>query len=253
VHGLRRLTYLGHATVLIELDGVRILTDPALRWRLGPLRRVGPTPVPAELGPIDAVLVSHAHPDHFDLASLRATGPDPLVVVPRGMGPAAARAGRLTREVTVNDRIDVGPVQITAVPARHGRWPLLGEARPIGYLVEGSSGVYFAGDTAFFPGMALLAGRVDIALLPVGRWGPPFGPDRLTPSSAIDAALIVGARAAVPIHWGTFYIPGFQAGRWGWGSMDAGEAFAREASRRAPDLEVTVLWPGETKEFTPQD
>jgi L-ascorbate metabolism protein UlaG (beta-lactamase superfamily) len=250
VKGLRRLTYVGHATVLIELDGVRILTDPALRGRLGPLRRQGPTPVLAELDAIDAVLISHAHPDHFDLASLKAIGRDPLVVVPRGMGPAAARAGRRSREVSVGDGVDVGPLRITAVPARHGRWPLQGDARPIGFLIEGSSGVYFAGDTAIFPDMARLAGRVDVALLPVGRWGPPFGPDRLTPSSAIDAALLVGARAAVPIHWGTFYVPGFQGGRWGWGSMDAGAAFAREGMRRAPGLEVTLLQPGEAREFT---
>ena len=248
MNGLCRLRYVGHATVLIELDGVRILTDPVLRNRVGPLRRRGPTPVPADLEPIDAVLVSHAHPDHFDPASLGAIGPDPLLVVPRGMWPAAARIARRAREVSADDRFEVGPVRITVVPARHGRWALQRDARPIGYLIEGSSGVYFAGDTAIFPGMARLAGRVDVALLPVGRWGPPFGPDRLTPGSAVDAALLVGARTAIPIHWGTFYVPGFQAGRWGWGSVDAGAAFAREATRRAPGLEVIVLRPGETSE-----
>ena len=247
--GNLRVTYVGHATVLIELDGVRILTDPVLTRRLGLLLRRGPTPILAELDPIDAVLLSHPHPDHFHRASLRAIGGDPLVVVPRGMGPAVARIGRQTREVTVGDRVDVGPVGITAVPARHGRWPLQGDARPTGFLLEGSSGVYFAGDTAIHPAMARLAGRVAVALLPVGRWGPPVGPDRLTPTSAIDAALLVGARAAIPIHWGTLYVPGFQGGRWGWGSMDAGEAFAREGSRRAPGLEVSVLRPGEAKEF----
>jgi len=122
-------------------------------------------------------------------------------------------------------------------------------ARPIGFLVEGSSRVYFAGDTAIYPGMGRLAGRVDVALLPVGRWGPPVGPDRLTPSSAVDAAALLGARIAVPIHWGTLYVPGFRTGRWGWGSLNAGEAFAREGQRRAPGLDITVLSPGETKEF----
>ena len=66
--------------------------------------------------------------------------------------------------------------------------------------------------------MAGLAGRVDVALLPVGRWGPPLGPDRLTPATAVDAARLVGATVAVPIHWGTLYVPGFRAGRWGWSS-----------------------------------
>jgi L-ascorbate metabolism protein UlaG (beta-lactamase superfamily) len=220
--------------------------------RVGPLRRLGPTPVPADLDPIDAVLISHAHPDHFDRASLGAIGRDPLVIVPSGMGLAAARSGRQTRVVTVNDRVDVGPVRITAVPARHGRWLMHRDVRPIGFLVEGSSGVYFAGDTAIYPGMARLAGRVHVALLPVGRWGPPLGPDRLTPSSAVDAATLMQARAAIPIHWGTLYVPGFHAGQWGWGSMDAGEAFAREGLRRAPGLEITVLRPGEAKRFRRQ-
>jgi L-ascorbate metabolism protein UlaG (beta-lactamase superfamily) len=249
VTGSLRLTYVGHATVLIELDGVRILTDPLLRARVGPLRRRGPTPVPADLDPIDAVLISHAHPDHFDRASLNAIGGDPVVVVPKGMGQAAARPGRQTREVQVDDRVAIGLVRITAVPARHGRWPAHRDARPIGFLVEGSQRVYFAGDTAIYPEMAHLEGRVDVALLPVGRWGAPLGPDRLSPATAVKAAMLMGARTAVPIHWGTLYIPGFRAGRWGWGSVDAGAAFADEGSRRAPDLEIVVLQPGEGKDF----
>ena len=249
VAGTLRLTYVGHATVLIELDGVRILTDPVLTARLGPLRRHGPTPVASELGPVDAVLISHAHPDHFHRASLAAIGLDPLIIVPRGMGPAAARLGHRTREVIVNERVDVGSVRVTAVPARHGRWPRHRDARPIGFLVEGTRSIYFAGDTALFPGMTRFAGRVDVALLPVGRWGPPFGPDRLSASSAIDAAVLVEAHVAIPIHWGTLYVPGFEAGRWGWGSAGAGAAFASEALRRAPDLEVVVLRPGEAKEI----
>lgn len=199
---------------------------------------------------IGRVVISHGHPDHFDPASLLMIGPDPLVVVPRGMGRATGRIARRIREMSVNDRVEVGPIRITAVPARHGRWPLHRHARPLGYLVEGSTRIYFAGDTTIFPGMARLAGRVDIALLPVGRWGAPRGPDRLGPGTAVDAAVLVGARTAIPIHWGTFFVPGFRAGRWGWGSMDAGDAFAADALRRAPSLEVTVLRPGEAVELT---
>lgn len=243
-----RLTYVGHATVLIELDGVRILTDPLLRERIGPLRRHGPTPSKEELGSIDAVLISHAHPDHFDRASLRRIDGDPMVVVPRGLGGAAARGGRRIHEVAANESIDVGGVRVTAVPARHGRWPVHAAARPLGYLIEGSRGVYFAGDTALFAGMARLSGRVDVALLPVGRWGPPVGPDRLTPKTAVDAAGLVGATVAVPIHWGTLYVPGFRGGRWGWSSRDDGPAFATEAER-LPDLRVVALEPGEQEEI----
>ena len=246
-----RLTYIGHATVLIELDGVRILTDPVLATRLGPLRRLGPTPDPTALGAIDAVLISHSHPDHFHGASLRAIPGEPLVVVPRGLGRSASRDGREVREVTTSDRVELGAVRVTAVPARHARWPRHRDARPLGFLIEGSTRVYFAGDTALYPGMTRLAGHVDVALLPVGRWGAPRGPARLSPASAVEAAGLVGADIAIPIHWGTLYVPGFAAGRWGWGSIDAGEAFAREAADRAPDLDVRVLGPGESTEIEP--
>jgi L-ascorbate metabolism protein UlaG (beta-lactamase superfamily) len=118
-------------------------------------------------------------------------------------------------------------------------------------LIEGSTGVYFAGDTTLYEGMARLAGHVDVALLPVGRWGPPRGPARLDPSTAVEAAALVGADVVVPIHWGTLFVPGFAAGRWGWSSLDAGDAFARVAADRAPDLDVRVLRPGESTEVAP--
>jgi L-ascorbate metabolism protein UlaG (beta-lactamase superfamily) len=246
-----RLTYLGHATVLIEVDGVRLLTDPVLGDRVGPLRRRGPTPDAAKIGAVDAVLISHGHPDHFAGRSLRAVRGEPLVVVPRGLATSAARTGHRVHEVGVDDHLEIGGVRVTAVPARHARWPRYPDARPIGFLIRGSRSVYFAGDTALFPGMGGLAGLVDVALLPVGRWGPPLGPDRLTPSTAVDAATLVGAHHAIPIHWGTLHLPGFATGRWGWGSNDAGDAFASEAADRAPDLDVRVLRPGESTEFGP--
>jgi L-ascorbate metabolism protein UlaG (beta-lactamase superfamily) len=246
-----RLTYIGHATVLIELDGVRILTDPVLGARLGLLRRLGPPPDPAGVGAIDAVLISHSHPDHFHGPSLRAIAGRPLVIVPRGLGQSASRDGYRVREVALEDRVELGGVRITAVPARHGRWPRHRDARPLGFLIEGSAGVYFAGDTALYDGMERLAGHVDVALLPVGRWGPPRGPARLSPATAVEAARLVGAEIAIPIHWGTLVVPGFATGRWGWGSLDAGDEFAREAGDRAPELEVRVLRPGQATQITP--
>ena len=244
--GSLRLTYLGHATVMIELDGIRILTDPVFGDRVGPLRRRGPTPDPDRIGAVDGVVISHAHRDHFDADSLRAVLGQPLVAVPHGLGESAAEVGHRVHELSVNDNIDIAGIRVSAVPARHGRWPLHGGARPIGFLIQGSSSIYFAGDTALYPGMAGLAGHVDVALLPVGRWGPPRGPVRLDASTAIDAAMRVRADVVVPIHWGTFYVPGFRTGRWGWGSVNAGEAFAAEAATRAPELEVRLLQPGES-------
>jgi L-ascorbate metabolism protein UlaG (beta-lactamase superfamily) len=191
------------------------------------------------------VLISHGHADHFDRASLRALPGDPLLVVPGGLGVSARRTGRRVHEVAVNERLEIGGIRVIAVPARHRRWPLHPGAKPLGFLVSGSRGVYFAGDTALFPAMDRLAGHVDVALLPIGRWGPGVGPVRLTPQTAVEAASLVEARLVVPIHWGTFYLPGFRTGRGGWGSPDAGEAFAAEAADRSPSLEVRVLRPGE--------
>jgi L-ascorbate metabolism protein UlaG (beta-lactamase superfamily) len=259
VDDIVRITWLGHATVLVEMDGVRLLTDPLLGERLGPLRRIGPTPDPVALGPIDAILVSHAHPDHFDVGSLRRVGGEPLLVVPAGMRNAAGRAGRSVHELRAGESVGVSggdatragrdPIRVTAVAARHWRWPLQPRARCLGYVLEGSLGIYFAGDTALFPAMDELSGRVAIALLPVGRWGPHRGPDRLTPASAVEAMKRVGARSAIPIHWGTFHPPGMAPGRWGSPSADAGARFAKAAGESAPGLDIRVLRPGESTEF----
>ena len=243
------MTYLGHATVMLELDGVRIVTDPILVDRLGPLRRSGPAPDPAAIGAVDGIVISHAHPDHFHRASLRALHGEPVVVLPAGLGARLPQSGDRLRELTVDEGCEIGGVRVSAVPARHGRWPLHPGVRALGYLIEGSTSVYFAGDTAIHPAMARLAGRVDVALLPVGRWGPPRGPARLTPATAVEAAHLVGARSAIPIHWGTLFLPGFGGGRWGWGSFDAGDAFATEAAAQLPELDVRVLQPGEATDF----
>lgn len=240
------LRYVGHATVLVDAPGLRLLTDPFLRERLGPLRRHGPAPVPAALGRIDIVAISHAHPDHFDRDSLGGLRGDPLVIVPRGLGGSVRRAGLRAREVRVGERVSVAPGwTITAVPARHWRWPGALRAGAIGYLVEGPGriGIYFAGDTARFPAMAELAGRVDLALLPVGSWGPHLTPGHLSPRAAARVAQDVGARVAVPIHWGTLYPSGLDRvlGRRLTGPADR---FAEALAREAPGIDVQRLDPG---------
>ena len=218
-----------------------------LGTRLGPLRRHGPTPQLGSLGALDAVLVSHAHPDHFDARSIRRLGGSAPLIVPVGLGAAAGRLGRPIEELPVGHSIQVGDVRVTAVPALHLRWPLRPRALTIGFLIEGSSGIYFAGDTTFFSSMANLAGRVDVALLPVGRWGPHPGPDRLGPASAARAAVAVGAHVAIPIHWGTFYPAGF----WRIWPRPLREPAARFAAELADtdEVEVRVLEPGEVTDI----
>lgn len=239
--------FLGHATVVIETPGGRLITDPFLRSRLGPLRRHGPLPDPLTIGPIDAVLVSHAHPDHFDPASVRRLDGDPLVVVPRGLGRAARRTGRRTVELAVGQSANLADGwRATAVPARHWRWIAAPGAATIGYLVEraGEPGIWFAGDTGPSAAFAAFAGRVDAALLPVASWGPHLGPGHLSPRSAAEAARDVRARVAVPIHWGTLYPAGLEA-RHGSPLTEPANRFARWAGRIAPELDVRVLRPGE--------
>lgn len=121
----------------------------------------------------------------------------------------------------------------------------------IGYLIEGSTGLYFAGDTRFFPSMAALAGRVDVALLPVGRWGPHPGPDRLGPASAAEAARVVGASIAIPIHWGTFYPAGFWR-VWPRPLREPAARFAAELFAIAPDIDVRLLEPGAETQIAPR-
>jgi L-ascorbate metabolism protein UlaG (beta-lactamase superfamily) len=241
------IQYLGHATVLVELPGLRVLTDPFLRSRLGPLRRHGPVPRPASIGAVDLVLISHAHPDHFDPASIAAVGGDPLVVVPRGLGAAVRKLGRRTHEVGVGETVAVAPRRsVLSVAARHWRWPTEPRAATIGYVVEGpEGGIYFAGDTSRFGAMRALADRVDVALLPVGTWGPHLTPGHLGPRSAAEVAHDLRARYAIPIHWGTLYPAGLE--RLAPGRLrQPAERFGSWVERVAPGTEARLLQPGES-------
>ena len=239
------VTWLGHSTVVVELPGLTFLTDPLFRDRLGPLRRHGPVPDPTTLPDPDLVLISHAHPDHFDRRSLRRVPGNPLIVVPRGMGTAVQRTVPRLRilEVGLGEGVAHGGWAVHALRARHWRWPMSPVARSLGYLTEGPIGVYFAGDTGRFRGMRDLAGRVDLALLPIGRWGPQPTPGHLTPESAADVAATIGARAVVPIHWGTLYPRGLE--RVAPGPLrEPADRFRRALEREAPGVTACVLAPG---------
>jgi L-ascorbate metabolism protein UlaG (beta-lactamase superfamily) len=201
------IKYLGHASVRVELDGLRLLTDPALEARIGPLRRIVAPVDQRDLEGIGAVLVSHLHLDHLDLGSLKRIPPEVPVIVPAGGGPWLRDQGReRVIELAPGESTRLGDVGVTAVPARHGgyRPPRGPRAVAVGYLIEGSRTIYFAGDTGLFEGMSKLAGLVDVALLPVGGWGPTL-PSRthLDPVRAARAAALIEATNVVPIHWGT--------------------------------------------------
>jgi L-ascorbate metabolism protein UlaG (beta-lactamase superfamily) len=237
------LTYVGHATVRVDVAGARLLTDPVLRDRVGYLlRRTAPV-APEAYQRLDGVLLSHLHHDHLDLPSLRRLPPDVPILVPRGGGRLLRGFSRVY-EVVAGETVELAGTTVTAVPAEHPghRLPLVGGAGgdALGYVI--ASRVYFAGDTDLYPEMALL-GRLDVALLPVWGWGPRVGPGHMDPEIAARALTLLRPRIAVPIHWGTFSRIALPL------ETDAPRAFARHAARLAPDVQVEILEPGATLEL----
>jgi L-ascorbate metabolism protein UlaG (beta-lactamase superfamily) len=244
-----RLTWLGHATVLIEAAGVRLLTDPVLRRRVAHLRRHAPAvDVPRD---VDAVLLSHAHRDHLDLPTLRALAPPPPLVVAAPGTRGALRAirrldGVAVREVAAGHALDVGDARISATVAVHDvqRTPLGASSDAVGFVVEAAGRrAYFAGDTEVFPAMEGL-GPLDVALLPIWGWGPSLGPGHMDPAEAVEALALLRPRVVIPIHWGTLLPIGLHR-RHGHLLRDPVEDFARLAAERCPDVEVAILRPGQ--------
>ena len=244
-----RITYVGHATTLIELDGVVVLTDPLLRPRFGHVRRI--TAAPATLPKVDAVLISHAHRDHLDLPSLRRVPDAVRVFAPPAAAAVVRRSGRAAQAMLPGDRVRVGDLEVLAVPAVHDgrRVAVGGERHAIGYLITGSASVYFAGDTDVYPEMRELTG-VDTALLPVWGWGPKTGPGHMDPERAAEAAALIAPREAIPVHWGTYASPGV------WWRDDPelpAREFARLAALHAPGVAVRTLSPGRSAPLRPAE
>ncbi len=245
-----RIEYVGHATVVIDLDGVRLLTDPLLRNRVAHLRRTVPVDAKALRG-VDAVLISHAHYDHLDLPSLEKLGKKLPVVVPRGLG-GLLRKRRFESvvEVEQQETIRIGALEVRAVPAEHegSRGPFGVSASAIGYVVTGSTSVYFAGDTDLFDGMAELR-PVDVGLVPIWGWGPGLGPGHLDPKGAAEAVALIRPKLVIPIHWGT-YFPIHLGLRRAPGFVDLPPAeFVTAVEELAPEVTVSVLRPGQSIEL----
>ena len=246
-----RLTFLGHSTVLVDIDGVRVLTDPMLGHMAGAIRRQWPVASRTALSDLDAVFISHGHWDHLDMSSLRGLPGAPALIVPVGLGRLVAKAAPgIVHEVRAGDRLQVGDLALEAVHAEHGhrRSLFTTSEDALGVLITGSTGVYFAGDTELFPAMTDLAGRVDVALLPVGGWGPRLGAGHMDPGRAAEAAGRISPAVAIPIHWGTLYPFGLRrlASR---RFERPGPAFRTAVAARAPGVEVRILEPGESTEL----
>jgi len=244
-----RLTFLGHSTVRVDLDGVSVLTDPMLgHMGAGAIRRQVEAVPPDPLLGLSAVFISHGHWDHLDLASLRALPGQPIFIVPVGLGRIVAKAARGdVHELRIGDRLEVGGLTLEAIRAEHGRRRSLFTASEdaLGVLIAGSTNIYFAGDTDLFEDMARLAGRVDVALLPVGGWGPRLGRRHLDPVRAAEAAARIRPSIAIPIHWGTLYPVGLR--RLARSRFERpGAAFREAVAARDRSVEVRILQPGQS-------
>ncbi len=221
-HSAPTVTWIGHATVLVQMDHVTFLTDPI--WSstasplalLGPRRFAPPALVFADLPPIDFVLVSHNHYDHLDLATLRrlaATGRTRFLV-PLRVGELLGRAGIApVDELDWWDARSVAGVEVHFVPSQHwsgrgltdqsatlwGGWVVVGPTRRF----------YFAGDTGYFAGFSDIGRRLGpfgLAALPIGAYEPTamMRAVHLDPEEAVRATLELGAERALGVHYGTF-------------------------------------------------
>ena len=216
------VTFIGHATFLIQTPAGNILTDPMYSERAGPLNVIGPRRVrqPAirfdDLPPIAIVLLSHNHYDHCDRRTLRmlATRFDPLVVTPFGNGALVRSTGiRRLEELDWWDDAKTPPLPITLTPAQHfsARSPFDRNRALWGGFVLAPAGrrIYFAGDTAYAPlfrDVRRRLGPIDLALLPVGAYEPRWFMQtvHMNPAEAVQAHLDLDARESVAMHYGTF-------------------------------------------------
>jgi L-ascorbate metabolism protein UlaG (beta-lactamase superfamily) len=246
-----RLTWLGHSSVVLDIDGIRVVTDPLLCPHAGLLRRLAPRPDPASWSGTDVVLLSHLHHDHAELRSLRMLGGATLMSAPANV--AWLRRRKLMHTVSLGDGWTPvgGGVEIRQVPAEHRSRPMPHRPNDAnGQLVRGPSGItWIAGDTGLFPAMAALpamaGGTIDVALVPVWGWGPRLSAGHLDPETAALAVAMAGARFAVPVHWGTLHPPFVTHFARSW-LEQPGRRFADAVAEEAPGCTAVVLAPGQS-------
>ncbi|CCH34397.1 MBL fold metallo-hydrolase [Actinosynnema sp. NPDC047251] len=215
------ITWYGHASTLIEIDGARILLDPVWSERCSPSRAVGPKrlhPVPhalSEVGPVDAVVISHDHYDHLDLPTVRelTRAGDAVFVVPLGIG-AHLRRWRVPEERIVeldwDESHEVAGIRLVASPAQHfsGRGLRRDTTLWASWAIVGPRHrVYYSGDTGYFDGYRKVGaeyGPFDASLIQIGAYGPDWPDIHMTPEEGVAAHRDVRGGLLIPVHWATF-------------------------------------------------
>lgn len=208
------LTWIGHASFLLQSPGFNLLIDPNwARW-LKVIKRLREPGLELNALPdIDAVLITHAHFDHLDRRTLRKVAAEQPIVVPRNVGGLVYDLGfARVHELDVWDSVHLGPVRVTMTPAHHWGARMLADSHRGfgGYLIEaGGRTIFHCGDSAYFPGFAEIGQRmpVDVALMPIGAYDNPSKREvHMTPEDALRAFVELGAETFVPMHYGTFQL-----------------------------------------------
>ncbi|SFK76987.1 MBL fold metallo-hydrolase [Lysobacter sp. cf310] len=213
-----RITWFGHASALIQIDGGNVLIDPVWSDRISPLSWAGPQPwfrppvALEQLPDIDAVLISHDHYDHLDRATVQAMrGWRTIFVVPLGVGAHLARWGIPEHRIVELDwwqSARVRGLELTATPARHKSGRFLGQSNQTlwaGYAIAGARHrVWYSGDTGFHDQLALIGERLgpfDATLIEAGQYDTHWPDTHLGPELAVEAHRLVRGKALIPVHW----------------------------------------------------
>jgi len=249
------VTFIGHSSFLLQIGGRNVLIDPVFSKRLILLRRQShPGTLPDQLPPIDLVLVTHAHMDHLDIASLRRVvrsnrrsyGVAPEIVVPEGVDDLVTSLHfRSVHTLGWWQQTQVAGLDITMTPCRHWGARLFNDTHRGygGYVVSaGDHSVYHSGDTAWFDGFSEIGQRLHpaLALLPIGAYFPDsYRAVHTSPEEAVRGFVASGAQLMIPMHFGTFRL----------GREPQGEPVKRltaEAARRGIGDRIRVLREGDT-------
>jgi L-ascorbate metabolism protein UlaG (beta-lactamase superfamily) len=252
-----RVTWLGHSSTLIEIDGIRVLTDPIFSERASPFGWIGPKrfyppPLPLDQLPaIDAVVISHDHFDHLDYGTIKALAhTNAIFIVPLGVGAHLAGwdipAARIV-ELDWWQHTRIGEVEITCAPARHasGRTIVFDNDAKLwaGYALRGPAhAAYYSGDSGLFPALRQIGERLgpfDVTMIEVGQYNRAWPDWHMGPEQAVKAHQLLRGRLFIPVHWGLFALAAH-----GW-TEPAERAIA---AAQAAGVAIAVPRPGQSVE-----